>query len=273
MEAMGKQQREEVLLRAASDGNLRLLKKMARWMGSGGQGEAAVLAAVEDGEGGRPLHLAAGAGRVEVCRYLVEDLRLDVNQLNCQGHTPLYLSAYFGRAAAATYLLDHGADPLASKLRSPLYGAAMQGHCEMLEMLLSRGLDVDLNSVQGTALHAAACYKQHGMMKILLEHHADPNKVCYLNNTPLSLAMRQRDMSTELLECAKLLIKAGADVNFIDLDGDSYVTVAAKFGYPGIMKCLLDAGANPDIPDEVRFIHFLHFLLSLIIIYFSCVHC
>ncbi|VAI38123.1 unnamed protein product [Triticum turgidum subsp. durum] len=127
MEAMGKQQREEVLLRAASDGNLRLLKKMARWMGSGGQGEAAVLAAVEDGEGGRPLHLAAGAGRVEVCRYLVEDLRLDVNQLNCQGHTPLYLSAYFGRAAAATYLLDHGADPLASKLRSPLYGAAMQG--------------------------------------------------------------------------------------------------------------------------------------------------
>uniref|UniRef100_A0A453M2Z4 Uncharacterized protein n=1 Tax=Aegilops tauschii subsp. strangulata TaxID=200361 RepID=A0A453M2Z4_AEGTS len=56
-----------------------------------------------------------------------EDLRLDVNQLNCQGHTPLYLSAYFGRAAAARYLLDHGADPLASKLRSPLYGAAMHG--------------------------------------------------------------------------------------------------------------------------------------------------
>uniref|UniRef100_R7W2D8 Uncharacterized protein n=1 Tax=Aegilops tauschii TaxID=37682 RepID=R7W2D8_AEGTA len=109
MEAMGKQQREEALLRAASDGNLRLLKsnpasssscsfflgfddEMARWMGSAGQGEGAVLAAVEDGQGDRALHLAAGAGRVEVCRYLVEDLRLDVNQLNFIGDAPFLAS-------------------------------------------------------------------------------------------------------------------------------------------------------------------------------------
>jgi hypothetical protein len=58
---------------------------MARGLDSGGQGEAAVLAAVTDGEGNRALHLAAAAGRVEVCRYIVEDLRLDVNQPNFKG--------------------------------------------------------------------------------------------------------------------------------------------------------------------------------------------
>nr|XP_045085200.1 poly [ADP-ribose] polymerase tankyrase-2-like [Aegilops tauschii subsp. strangulata] len=209
MEAMGKQQREEALLRAASDGNLRLLKKMARWMGSAGQGEGAVLAAVEDGQGDRALHLAAGAGRVEVCRYLVEDLRLDVNQLN------------------------------------------FIGHCEIVELLLSRGIDVNLDYAQGTPLHAAAISTRHDAMKILLEHHADPNKVCGLGYTPLSWALRAiRPMPRESLECVKLLVKAGADLNFIDFGGDSYVMLAVKFGLPGIMKFLLNAGANPNIPDE-----------------------
>ena len=59
-------------------------------MGSGGKGEAAILGAVEDGVGDRALHLAAGAGQLEVCRYLVEDLRLDVNQLNFIGGAPFH---------------------------------------------------------------------------------------------------------------------------------------------------------------------------------------
>ncbi|VAI23387.1 unnamed protein product [Triticum turgidum subsp. durum] len=251
MEAMGKQQREEALLGAAAAGNLRLLKKMARWMGSGGQGEAAVLAAVEDGQGDRALHLAAAAGRLEVCRYLVQDLRLDVNQLNLIGDTPLYLSASYGRADAARYLLDHGADPLAGKVHSPLHGAAKEGHCEIVELLLSRGINVDLDSAQGTPLHAAAISKHHDIIKILLEHHADPNKVYGLGYAPLSWAIRAiRPMPREPLECVKLLVKAGADLNFIDFDGGSYVMLAVKFDSPGIMKFLLDAGANPNIPDE-----------------------
>ncbi|KAM0901773.1 hypothetical protein ACQ4PT_019757 [Festuca glaucescens] len=203
MEAMGKQQREEVLLYAASGGNLRLLKKMARGLDPGGQGGAAALAAVTDGEGNRALHLAAAAGRVEVCRYIVEDLRLDVNQPN------------------------------------------FKGNIEIVELLLSRGIDADLDSTRGTPLHAAALYKQDCMMKFLLEHHADPNKVCSLNYTPLSWAMR-----TKSLECVKLLIQAGADVNFIDLSGLTSLILAVQYVLPGTVKCLLDAGANPNIPDE-----------------------
>jgi hypothetical protein len=58
---------------------------MSRGLDSGGQGEASVLAAVADNEGNCALHLAAAAGRVDVCRYIVEDLRLDANQPNFKG--------------------------------------------------------------------------------------------------------------------------------------------------------------------------------------------
>uniref|UniRef100_A0A0A9DFX4 Uncharacterized protein n=1 Tax=Arundo donax TaxID=35708 RepID=A0A0A9DFX4_ARUDO len=77
-EMMGKQDRAEVLLRAAIDGNLRLLKKMA-WGMDAGQGEAAVVAATADTAGRTALHLAAMEGRMDVLKYVVEDLHLDVN--------------------------------------------------------------------------------------------------------------------------------------------------------------------------------------------------
>jgi hypothetical protein len=43
------------------------------------------------------------------------------------GETPLFSAAFFGGAAAARYLIDHGADPLAGKTWSPLHGAAAKG--------------------------------------------------------------------------------------------------------------------------------------------------
>ena len=49
--------------------------------------------------------------------------------------------------------------------------------------------------------------------------------------------------------------------------------LAVKSGFPGIMRFLLDAGANPNIPDEVSFTCFPVLLLSLVIIYFSCICC
>ncbi|CAM0958108.1 unnamed protein product [Alopecurus aequalis] len=248
MAAMGKQQREDELFRAAREGNVRLLKKMARALDSGGPGEATVLASTVDATGASALHMAATHGRVDVLRYLVEDLRLDINQPNGIGDTPLSYSAYFGRAAAARYLLDHGADPLVGKSILPLHGAAGEGHCGIVELLLSRGIDVNLDSARGTPLHVAAMLKQHGTVKILLEHRANPN-IVKLDLTPLRLVLVDPIPSASLL-CMKLLIKAGADVNFVDTCGYTTVIFAVKHSLPTLMKCLLDAGANPNIPDE-----------------------
>lgn len=44
--------------------------------------------------------------------------------------------------------------------------------------------------------------------------------------------------------------KAGADVNFVDFSGITNLILAVQYGLPGTVQCLLDAGANPNIPDE-----------------------
>nr|CAB3446616.1 unnamed protein product [Digitaria exilis] len=72
----------DLLLRAAFDGNLRLIKKMVRELGGGGgEGEgrgAEKVRAFRDSNGISVPHVSAGRGKLPVCRYLVEELRLDV---------------------------------------------------------------------------------------------------------------------------------------------------------------------------------------------------
>jgi ankyrin repeat protein len=46
-------------------------------------------------------------------------------------------------------------------------------------------------------------------------------------------------------------------VNFVDFSGITNLILAVQYGLPGTVQCLLDAGANPNIPDEVSFIGIL----------------
>ncbi|KAL6638914.1 hypothetical protein ACP70R_023550 [Stipagrostis hirtigluma subsp. patula] len=240
---------------AFEEGNLNFLKKMARGLDKGqgegeGEEEAAPVAALLREKGAGALHHAAAEGKLDVCRYLVEDLGFDVDVRDDIGETPLFHAANRGRFDVTRYLLDHGADPtIVGQAGSPLHGAAAEGHCETVRLLLSRGSSVDTTAVPGTPLHLAAGHGQDGTVKILLEHHANPNKVAGADDTPLGMAIWAKS-----LECVKLLIKAGADVNFVYSIGATYLTLASFSGLTEIMKCLLEAGANPNIPDEFTLI-------------------
>jgi ankyrin repeat protein len=49
-----------------------------------------------------------------------------------------------------------------------------------------------------------------------------------------------------------VILQAGADVNFINPNGPTVLTFASRRGLTDIVKFLLEAGADPNIPgDEV----------------------
>jgi ankyrin repeat protein len=47
------------------------------------------------------------------------------------------------------------------------------GLCEIVEALLSKGANIDALTLGGTALHCACNNGRDGVVKILLDHHAD----------------------------------------------------------------------------------------------------
>ncbi|KAM0847639.1 hypothetical protein ACQ4PT_054885 [Festuca glaucescens] len=198
------------------------------------------------------LPIAACNGQMEVCRYLVEVLGVDVNSADDEGRTPLVYAVISENTPVVKYLLDHGADPDKAdddKL-TPLHSAAGLGDCEMIKLLLAKGAYVDpIADEIGTPLHLATKEQQVAAMKTLLDHNADCNKTYMMSGlyptTPLFEAI-----NVSSVECVKLLVEAGAIINS---DCVSALSLDSTMGNDGSTECLnflLEACANCDTPYD-----------------------
>ena len=76
------------------------------------------------------------------------------------------------------YLLDNGADIFLGKdsdIGSPLHWAVGEHRLDVVRVLLDRGSDINgLNGNNITPLILAAASTDSGMIRLLLERHADP---------------------------------------------------------------------------------------------------
>ncbi|XP_069991099.1 ankyrin repeat and SOCS box protein 12 [Penaeus vannamei] len=106
-------------------------------------------------------------------------------------------------------------------------------------------LMVDGDDDEDVRLHlAAVCDDGEGMRKILSE----PESLQWINHRvrpylapPLRLAV-----SGGSVECAKVLIEAGADIELEDVKGQTPLFVATSTRKTELMKVLLESGANPE---------------------------
>ncbi|XP_078149215.1 uncharacterized protein LOC144544555 isoform X2 [Carex rostrata] len=238
--------REELqitLLDAAALGQLSVLKKIAEILDKG-DGIRKTMEITKDADGLGVFHIAASYGRTDICRYLIEELGFDPDFRSDEGKTPLIYAAREGKTGTLIYLCNCGADPTCTdrKGETPLHNAAQWGHGKSVQFLLSKEVPVDPESYRGTPLHVAARNGFKKAVKILLEHNADINKVSYEFFTPLLMSIFGNS-----LDCAKLLCKAGADVNLY-----CPLAIAISVHSAETVKCLLEAGANPNIPCELE---------------------
>ncbi|PON46106.1 N-terminal acetyltransferase A, auxiliary subunit [Parasponia andersonii] len=244
-DALAVRKKVELFLNAACTGSLDLLKKVAEKLDDG-KGLAKTIADIKDANKRGALHFAAREGKTEVCNYLLEELKLDVDTVDEDGETPLIHAARQGHTVTAKFLLEHGADPsIASNLgATALHHAAGIGDIELLRHLISKGVDVNSQSDAGTPLIWAAGHGQEEALKVLLERHANPNAETDDDITPLLSAV-----AAGSLPCLELLIQAGAKVN-VSAGGATPLHIAADHGSVEIIKCLLKAGADPNVTDE-----------------------
>jgi ankyrin repeat protein len=181
-----------------------------------------------------------------------EDREIQRIRQMIQNSPDLINSGELGRAAnsgelrVATFLLDHGAD-VNWKLNGgpPLDQAAMNAQKTMVELLLSRGADVNaLTRSGGTALLTATRGGFQAVVEVLLAHKADVNAHFTTINqtlTPLHLAAEKG-----YANLIKLLLAAGANPNVENSEGQTPLSYAAENGYLEIVKMLLAAKADPD---------------------------
>jgi len=192
----------------------------------------------------------------------------DVKAANRYGVTPLYLACVNGSAPMIAKLLDAGADSNAATTEgeTALMTVARTGNVEAAKVLLAHNADVNSKEQwrQQTPLMWAVAESHPEMAQELIAHGADVNARQVKWNwerqvtkeprekwmplgglTPLLFAARQG-----CVECARVLAKAGADLNATNPNGFSPILLAIINSHYDVAAFLLDQGADPNIADE-----------------------
>jgi ankyrin repeat protein len=122
----------------------------------------------------------------------------------------------------------------------PLFIAVRDGNRQIVEMLLSKGANVNVrNWNQKTPLHLACDKSDQAMADLLVSRGADVNVRDRNQQTPLYMAFEK---SAQAL--VDLLVSRGADVNLPDKDGVSPLHLACKKSDRASVSLLIAKGAN-----------------------------
>ena len=130
----------------------------------------------------------------------------------------------------------------------PLYWACLNGHLEVVKVLLSVRAVVDLpNCTLSTPLHAASFNGHLPVMEYLIGKNANINARDVFNTTPLMMAVQGGN-----LKAVDYLLQKGADPHVVNKEGYTVMHLAALYGHHLVVKILLDRGLSPLFQDALQ---------------------
>ena len=239
-----------------------------------------------------PLLFAARQGKLEAARALL-DGGANINQAGADNTSPLLIAVVNGHYDLASLLIERGADPNVADAngRTPLYAAIdlrniqwsqapapelpQATHMAMIKQLLAAHADPSIKMTGkvghrgsfdmrwtdlkgGTAFSRAAWNGDIEVMRLLLEHGADPKVVTEKGETALLLLagagwplgqgyIRSEQEITAALDL--LVEEQHMDVNAATSEGITPVICAIFKGDNFVLQYLVDHGARLDVKD------------------------
>lgn len=208
----------------------------------------------EANSGMSPLLLAIENGHYELAVALLE-AGADPNDERT-GFTPLHTMTWVRKPKVS----DYGSDPAPE-------GSGNLSSLQFVRTLVAMGADVNRGLTNGkhhaprinlqgaTPFLFAADKADVPLMRVLLELGADPFRPNIENTTPLHVAaglgttapLEEAGTEEEAYEATQLLVELGADINFVDDNGETVMHGAAYGSFPSVIRLLADSGADPAV--------------------------
>jgi ankyrin repeat protein len=264
-------------------------------IGAHGPGMYRARAVPSPSGGMTALLFAARDGNLDLARILV-DARADIERPSGNGTHPLVAAIMNNHIELAMFLLDRGADPNAADnfyKRPPLFAAVEMRNpdftrdtpppvpdkldpMDLIKALLAKGANsnarVNTTPFRGffqvsanwanfdgqTAFIRAALNGDVTLMRLLLEHGADPNLATNEGATALMaaagvnwvVAQTYSRSDNEYLEAARLCLEKGADVNAVNTQGFTAMHGATNRGFDAMVKLLAEHGSKLEVKDK-----------------------
>ena len=186
-----------------------------------------------------PLSLVAEKGHTPLVEFLLSR-KAAIEGQRKDSPLPLCMAAAKGHRTVAALLIGHGADVNGGGEKPTPLSAAVRGkHKAVASLLLERGADPNLH--EGEALKEAVGAEDAAMVKLLLDHQANPNPPG--PQSILWLAVMVRFDKTEDTSTLTALVEAGADVNLHN--GEALMEAVINDDVP-MVKALLANKADPN---------------------------
>lgn len=191
------------------------------------------------------LHAAAHQGNVAVIQTATTS-RADLNVRDDYGRTPLHVAVFARQRDAVRALVKAGAD--INLLEKDLYDgitiASVADDEETLRLLIQLGANAKLTTSRydGTALIAAAHLGHDGVVRQLIAAGAPLNHVNNLHWTAVIESIVLGDGGKRHQATLEALIKAGANLQLTDRQGNTPIALARARGYTAMVRMLEAAG-------------------------------
>jgi len=247
-----------VVFNAARDGKLRRLKV---FLDRRPKDEVRLLVSTRT-NGATPLVMACRNGHADVVEYLLDRCHTDPEQVGSvifdgetiEGAPPLWCAAAAGHCGIVRLLVSRGVNVNATTRThsTPLRAACFDGHHEIAQYLVEHGANIEIANRHGHTCLMISCYKGHlSITQYLVERGARVNRRSIKGNTALH----------DCAESGSLAIMTYLIAHHAKLERDSYgmtpLLAAAVCGHTNIVEYLL---ARPDLVSRQEMVDALELL-------------
>ncbi|WP_264329360.1 ankyrin repeat domain-containing protein [Wolbachia endosymbiont (group A) of Andrena hattorfiana] len=224
------------------------IKNLLAYIKKKHQDKLSEIVNAKDGCDIAPLHLAAGNGKLDIVKYLINK-GASIDSRDCFYQTPLYWAAKSGELDMVKYLVNKGAsvDIEDSYGRTALYWAVENENFYIAEYLIKeKGIDVSARYSNGkTMLHEAIRFAKLDAVRYLIGKGIDIDIKDGYGGAPLHWAAIRGK-----IDMVRYFIEQGADVNAKDNDDLTSLHWAVLYANLKVVRCLVEDGSDVDAKDK-----------------------